>query len=59
MEEYLFCCPTCSADLTFIGERDEATADCPNCGTVFICPDEVLASAEVERRMDAARDEQA
>jgi uncharacterized Zn finger protein len=55
--EFYYCCPTCGTDLTFEGDLQEATADCPTCGTVFICPDEMLASAEAESRMDAARDD--
>jgi predicted RNA-binding Zn-ribbon protein involved in translation (DUF1610 family) len=57
MTEYLFCCSTCTEDLVYEGNLQEATALCPNCGEVTICPDEVLASIEDERRMDADRDD--
>lgn len=56
MDEFEFACPTCDHDLTFYGDRFEATAECPACGTVTVCPDELIQSAVDEARMDAERD---
>lgn len=57
MTEYLFCCSTCTEDLVYEGDLTEATALCPNCGEVTICPEEVLDSIKAEQQMDAARDD--
>jgi Zn-finger nucleic acid-binding protein len=57
MAEFMFCCNTCTEDLVFEGDYNEATAVCPNCGDVSICPGEVYDSINAEARMDAARDD--
>lgn len=56
--EWMFCCPTCATDLVFTADGSgQAMADCPTCGHVWVDPDELLASDEAERRMDADRDD--
>ena len=56
-DEFEFSCPTSDHDLTFYGDVFEATADCPECGTVTISPDELYQSEADERAIDAARDD--
>lgn len=56
-DTFEFACPTSDHDLTFEGDRFEATAECPECGTVVVCPDELIQSAADEAAIDAARDE--
>lgn len=55
--QYEFCCPTCDNDLVFEGTDAEADADCPECGTVSICPAEIFESIAGELAGDAQRDE--
>lgn len=57
-DEFEFSCPTCSEDLTFVGDKWQAEADCPECGTVWVCPDELLEDMEDQRRADAWEDAQ-
>jgi hypothetical protein len=57
MTEYMFCCSTCTEDLVYEGDMVEATAMCPNCGEVSICPEEVYDSIKAEQAMDADRDD--
>lgn len=56
-DEFEFCCPSCTEELTFWGDRDHATADCPNCGEVTVSPADLLQSAYDEMRIDEIRDE--
>ena len=57
MKEWVFGCPTCSEDVTFVGDLNEASGECKICGTVTVCPDEIFYHEEAERRGDYIRDE--
>jgi hypothetical protein len=56
-DEFEFGCPTSDHDLTFSGDQFEATAECPECGTVTISPVEIWESDAAEAAGDAERDE--
>lgn len=54
---YEYACPSCGDHaVDFVGDKLSAMGECPDCGDVEICPDELAASDAAEAAGDAYRD---